>query len=146
MAAHPEDGREHAGIPRRAAWRVLRRRRGLRRRDEGDSVDAQPAMAGSRGTEWHRPLRLARPRCARRDRAARSRRGARAGELAAAVRRAARLAAHGEPVSLAPHASGADVRLGGRGRTRAGLSPWVSIKGAIPGATLLVVRRYKPSL
>src|SRR5690349_6773886 len=122
MATHPEDGGEHAGVPRRAARRVLRRRRRLRRRDEGDSVDAQPAVAGSRGAEWHRAFRLARPRCARRVAATGYRCGARGGEHAAAVRRAARLAAHREPVSLAPDAWGADVRLGRRRWTRTGLS------------------------
>src|SRR5207249_4036557 len=66
--------------------------------------------------------RLARPRSARRGAAPGSRYRARTREHAAAVRRSSRLASYGEPISLAPDASGADVRLGGVGWTWADLS------------------------
>ena len=47
VVAHAEDGREHARVSRRAARRVLRGRRGLRRRHERGAVGAESPVARS---------------------------------------------------------------------------------------------------
>ena len=53
LGADAQDGRQHAGVSRTAARRVLRRRRRLRRRHQGGAVDLQSAMARSGRAQRH---------------------------------------------------------------------------------------------
>ena len=78
MGAHAKDGREHAGVSRRAARRVLRCRSRLRRRHERDPVVVQQTVARSARAQWDDAVRLARARRAGGRAAPRSPRSARA--------------------------------------------------------------------